>query len=157
VLDASVHITGPKAERKILFTDFHRLPGNTPELDNNLQKGELITGIHIPVNSFNKTHYQKIRDRASYAFALVSVAVVLEISGNSIKNAKLAMGGVAHKPWRLTAVEKFLIGKQATKETFVAAANMAMEGAAGFGHNDFKIKMGRAAVTEALQQATQKI
>ena len=97
-LDATVHISGPKGERKILFTDFHRLPGDTPELDNNLQKGELITGIHIPANAFNKTHYLKIRDRASYAFALVSIAVALEVSGNTINNAKLAMGGVAHKP-----------------------------------------------------------
>ena len=156
-LDASVHIAGPKGDRKILFTDFHRLPGETPELDNNLQKGELITGIHIPANAFNKMHYLKIRDRASYAFALVSVAVALEVSGNTINNAKLAMGGVAHKPWRLTAVEKFLIGKPANKETFAAVANMAMEGATTFGQNNFKIKMGKAVVTEALQQATQKI
>jgi xanthine dehydrogenase YagS FAD-binding subunit len=155
--DATVHITGTKGDRKILFTDFHRLAGDTPELDNNLQKGELITSIHIPTNAFNKTHYLKIRDRASYAFALVSVAAALEISGSSIKNARLAMGGVAHKPWRLIAVEKFLMGKQATKENFTAAADMAMENATGFGHNDFKIKMGKAAVAEALQQATQKI
>lgn len=162
-LDATVHITGAKGDRKILFTDFHRLPGDTPELDNNLstgpggQKGELITGIHIPANSFTKFHYLKIRDRSSYAFALVSVAVALEISGNTITNAKLAMGGVAHKPWRLSAVEKFVTGKTATKETFSAAANMAMEGAAGFGQNNFKIKMGKAAVAEALLQASQKI
>ncbi len=162
-LDASVHISGPKGERKMLFTDFHRLPGDTPELDNNLsigpggQKGELITAIHIPTNAFNKSHYLKIRDRASYAFALLSVAVALEISGNIIKNAKLAMGGVAHKPWRLPVVEKFLIGKEATKENFTTAANMAMETATGFGHNDFKIKMGKAAIAEALQQAAQKI
>jgi xanthine dehydrogenase YagS FAD-binding subunit len=156
-LDATVHITGTKGDRKILFTDFHRLAGDTPELDNNLQKGELITSIHIPKNAFNKIHYLKIRDRASYAFALVSVAVGLEMSGSTIKNARLAMGGVSHKPWRLIAVEKLLMGKQATKENFTAAADMAMENATGFGHNDFKIKMGKVAVAEALQQATQKI
>lgn len=158
-LDATVHITGPKGERKILFTDFHRLPGDLPEVDNNLQKDEVITGVHIPFpsNSFNKYHYLKIRDRSSYAFALVSVAVALEISGNTINSANLAMGGVAHKPWRLTAVEKYLTGKPATKETFTAAANMAMEGATTFGQNNFKIKMGKAAVMEALQQASQKI
>ena len=156
-LDASVHISGPKGNRKILFTDFHRLPGDTPELDNNLQKGELITGVHIPSNSFNKTHYLKIRDRASYAFALVSVAAALQVSGNTINNARLAMGGVAHKPWRLTSVEKFLIGKPATKEIFAAAATMAMDGAVGFGQNNFKIKMGKAAVAEALKQAAQNI
>ena len=156
-LDATVHITGPKGDRKILFTDFHRLPGDTPELDNTMQKGELITGVYIPANSFNKFHYLKIRDRTSYAFALVSVAVALEVSGGDISNAKLAMGGVAHKPWRLTAVEKFVMGKPANKETFATAANMAMEGATTFGQNNFKIKMGKAAVTEALQQASQKI
>jgi xanthine dehydrogenase YagS FAD-binding subunit len=156
-LDATVHITGTKGDRKILFTDFHRLAADTPELDNNLQKGELITSIHIPKNAFNKIHYLKIRDRASYAFALVSVAAALEISGNNIKNAKLAMGGVAHKPWRLMAVEKFLIGKQATKENFTTAADMAMENATSFGHNDFKIKMGKVSIIEALLQATQKI
>jgi xanthine dehydrogenase YagS FAD-binding subunit len=125
-LDATVNITGTKGDRRILFADFHRLAGDTPELDNNLQKGELITSIHIPANKFNKTHYLKIRDRASYAFALVSVAAALEMSGSTIKNARLAMGGVAHKPWRLVDVEKFLIGKQATKENFTAAANIAM-------------------------------
>jgi len=152
-LNATVHISNAKGNWQMPFTDFHRLPGDLPGLDNNLQKGELITGIHIPANAFNKTHYLKIRDRSSYAFALVSVAVALEVSGNNIQNARLAMGGVAHKPWRLTTVEKFLAGKPATKETFAAAAEMAMEGAAGFGQNNFKIKMGKAAVTEALQQA----
>jgi len=156
-LDATVHLISAKGNWQMLFTDFHRLPGETPQFDTNLQKGELITGVHIPANTFNKFHYLKIRDRSSYAFALVSVAVALELSGNTIQKARLAMGGVAHKPWRLTAVEKFLAGKPATPETFTAAASMAMEGAAGFGHNNFKIKMGKAAVNEALQQAVQKI
>ncbi len=153
VLDANIFISGPKGDRKISITDFHRLPGNTPELDNNLQQEEIITGIYLPSNSFNKSHYLKIRDRASYAFALVSVAVALDISNNIIKNAKLAMGGVAPKPWRLLAVEDFLKGKQATTENFIAASNIAMEGAKAFGQNNFKIKMGTAAVQEALQQA----
>jgi xanthine dehydrogenase YagS FAD-binding subunit len=152
-LEATVHVTGPRGERKIPFSDFHRLPGDTPDLDNNLQRTELITGIHIPANTYNRTHYLKIRDRASYAFALVSVAVALETTGNTITNARLAMGGVAHKPWRLNAVEKFLRGKTCSKDTFITAGNMAMAGAAGFGHNNFKIKMGRVAVQEALQQA----
>lgn len=162
-LDSTVHITGPGGNRKIPIADFHRLPGDTPELDNNLsagpggQKGELITGVHIPAHTFNKAHYLKIRDRASYAFALVSVAVALEISGNTILDARLAMGGVAHKPWRLQAVEKFLTAKPATKETFTAAAGMAMEGAITFGHNNFKIKMGKAAIQEALHQAVSNI
>ncbi len=159
-LDAVVHITGPKGNRSILFTDFHRLPGTTPELDNNLstgpggQKGELITGVHIPTNTFNKAHYLKIRDRASYAFALVSVAVALEITdGSMVKNARLAMGGVAHKPWRLFKAEQFLAGKKLTKETCAAAADIAMEGAVTFGQNDFKIKMGKAAIRQALENA----
>jgi xanthine dehydrogenase YagS FAD-binding subunit len=153
-LDAAVHITGPKGDRKLPFTDFHRLPGDSPELDNNLQKGELITGIYIPANAFNKNHYLKIRDRASYAFALVSVAVALETNGNTIKNARLAMGGVAHKPWRLKAVEKYLAGKTLGNDTFNAAAEMSMEGAVGRGFNEFKIKMGKAAIKEALRQAS---
>lgn len=153
-LDATVHITGPKGDRKILFTDFHRLPGDTPELDNNLQKGELITGVHIPAHHLNKMHYLKIRDRASYAFALVSVAAAMEVQGSTIKMARLAMGGVAHKPWRLTRAEQYLAGKQATAATFEAAAAMAMQDAAGFGHNNFKINMGKAAVQEALLQAS---
>ena len=104
-LDATVHVTGPKGDRKIAFTDFHRLPGTTPERDNNLQKGELITGVTIPFNPYTRhVHYLKVRDRASYAFALVSVAAALDLKGTTIQSARLAMGGVAHKPWRLTSV-----------------------------------------------------
>ena len=152
-LNATVNVSGPKGDRKILFTDFHRLPGDTPEKDNTLLKGELVTGITIPANSFNKNYYLKIRDRASYAFALVSVAVALDINGNTIKNARLAMGGVAHKPWRLTEAEKFLVGKSATKENFSKAAELAMKGAKGYGHNNFKLKMGTVAIVEALMKA----
>lgn len=152
-LDAVVHTAGPKGERKVLFADFHRLPGDNPELDHHLQPGELITGIYVPANSFNKQHYLKIRDRASYAFALVSVAVALEVTDGIIKNAKLSMGGVAHKPWRLISTEQFLVGKAASKETFTEAAAVAMTGAVGLTHNRFKIKMGKAAVREALLQA----
>ena len=152
-LNAAVTVSGPKGDRKILFTDFHRLPGDTPEKDNTLLKGELVTGITIPANSFNKNYYLKIRDRASYAFALVSVAVALDINGNTIKNARLAMGGVAHKPWRLTEAEKFLVGKSATKENFSKAAELAMKGAKGYGHNNFKLKMGTVAIVEALMKA----
>jgi xanthine dehydrogenase YagS FAD-binding subunit len=152
-LDATVTISGIKGERKILFTDFHRLPGETPDKDNTLQKGEIITGISIPKNSFNKTYYLKIRDRASYAFALVSVAAALELSGDTIKNARLAMGGVAHKPWRLTEAEKFLVGKTASQENFTKAAELAMKGAKGYGQNNFKLKMAPIAIVEALTKA----
>jgi xanthine dehydrogenase YagS FAD-binding subunit len=153
-LDATVFITGPKGERKIDFTNFHRLPGDKPELDNNLQTGELITSIHIPTNKFNKSYYLKIRDRASYAFALVSVAVALEINNNVIRSARIAMGGVAHKPWRLIEVEKFLSGKNATDEIFENASEIAMQEAKTFKHNSFKIKLGKAAIREALSKAT---
>jgi xanthine dehydrogenase YagS FAD-binding subunit len=153
-LNATVTVSGPKGERKILFTDFHRLPGDDPSKDNTLLKGELITGVTIPKNSFTKNvYYLKIRDRSSYAFALVSVAAALELNGNTIKNARLAMGGVAHKPWRLTEAEKFLVGKTASKENFTKAAELGMKGAKGYGHNNFKLKMGPAAVVEALMKA----
>lgn len=152
-LNATVTVSGPKADRKILFTDFHRLPGDTPEKDNTLQKGEIITGIVIPKNSFNKNYYLKIRDRASYAFAVISVAVALEVTGDTIKNARLAMGGVAHKPWRLTEAEKFLSGKKISTENFSKAAELAMKGAKGYGQNNFKVKMGMVAVVEALMKA----
>jgi xanthine dehydrogenase YagS FAD-binding subunit len=153
-LNATVTVNGPKGERKIAFTDFHRLPGNNPEKDNTLLKGELVTSITIPKNSFTKNvYYLKIRDRASYAFALISVAAALELNGNTIRNARLAMGGVAHKPWRLVESEKFLIGKAATKENFDKAAELAMKGAKAYGHNNFKLKMGKVAVAEALTKA----
>lgn len=149
-LNATVHVSGPKGNRNILFTDFHRLPGDTPEKDNTLQKGELITGITIPVNSFNKSYYLKIRDRASYAFALVSVAVALEVNNNTIRSARLAMGGVAHKPWRLTEVENFLKGKEVSTAVIKDAADLALQNAKTYKYNDFKIKLGKGAVVEAL-------
>lgn len=156
-LDASVIIRGAKGDRKILFTDFHRLPGNTPEKDNNLQPGELITHVEIPVNAFQQhAYYLKIRDRASYAFALVSVAAALEMQGNKISKARLAMGGVAHKPWRLTEAEAFLKGKEATETNFKAAAALAMQGAKAYEHNSFKLQMAPNAIAEALKKATSK-
>ncbi|WP_299289662.1 xanthine dehydrogenase family protein subunit M [uncultured Mucilaginibacter sp.] len=154
-LDATVLISGPKGDRRILFTDFHRLPGDHPEKDNNLMKGELITGIEIPDNAFGKTvHYLKVRDRSSYAFALVSVAAALNIKNNTIKEARLAMGGVAHKPWRLTEAEKALVGKPATEATFKQAAEIAMQGAKGLKYNSFKLKMAPNTIIEALKTAS---
>ncbi|RZJ69327.1 MAG: xanthine dehydrogenase family protein subunit M [Flavobacterium sp.] len=156
-LDAQVIIAGAKGERKINFIDFHRLAGTTPEKDNNLQKGELILRLEIPVNNLNKNfHYQKVRDRSSYAFALVSVAAALELKDDVISNVRLAMGGVAHKPWRLIAAENFLKGKTATLANFEAAAKLAMEGAKGFGENDFKLKMAPNTIIEALTVAKAK-
>ncbi len=142
-LDATVIINSSKGERKMDFTDFHRLPGDTPEKDTNLEKGELITALEIPVNDGFAKHslYIKIRDRASYAFALVSVAAALDIKENVIQQARLAAGGVAHKPWRLTPAEKHLHGKPPTADNFKGAAEVALKDAKGFGNNDFKPKL----------------
>lgn len=153
-LDATVLVTGLKGERRIPFEEFHRLPGDHPEKDNNLQRNELITAIEIPDNAFNKNvYYLKVRDRASYAFALVSVAAALNIENNRIKEARLAMGGVAHKPWRLTEAERALLGKPATAETFKQAAQIAMQGAKSYQYNAFKLKLGPNTIVEALKNA----
>lgn len=153
-LDAIAIIAGKKGERRIPFTEFHRLPGDHPELDNHLATGELIVGVEIPDNNFAKnSYYLKVRDRQSYAFALVSVAAALDISSGTIKNARLAMGGVAHKPWRLFDAEKALIGKPATEDSFKMAAQIAMQGAKGYQYNSFKLKLAPATITEALKHA----
>jgi xanthine dehydrogenase YagS FAD-binding subunit len=156
-LDAIVVVEGQKGKREIKFTDFHRLPGNTPEIDNTLGNKEIITSVEIPENKFTKNcHYLKIRDRSSYAFALISVAVALEIQNNIIKDVRLAMGGVAHKPWRLTEAEEFLKGKTISQTIFRQAADLAMHGARGYGDNNFKLKLGPNAITEALTIAASK-
>ena len=152
-LDATVVISSSKGDRRIPFADFHRLPGNNPEKDNNLQKGEMITAIEVPDNdAFAKNSlYVKIRDRASYAFALVSVAAALDMNGTTIRNARLAMGGVAHKPWRLTTAENFLKGKTASVENFKQAAAIAMKDAKGYGHNNFKLKLAPNTIVKTLK------
>lgn len=156
-LDAQVIIVGAKGERKIRFAEFHKLAGNTPDKDNNLQKGELIKGIEIPANNFNKNyHYLKVRDRSSYAFALVSVAAALDIKNGIINEARLAMGGVAHKPWRLIEAELFLKGEAPTKANFEQAAKIAMTGAKSFGENDFKLTLAPNTIVEALTIAQAK-
>jgi xanthine dehydrogenase YagS FAD-binding subunit len=153
-LDASVHINGSKGSRIIKFADFHRLPGDQPELDNNLQKGELITAIELPAASFTKNiAYLKVRDRTSYAFALVSAAVALQIENNTIVKAAVAMGGVAHKPWRLKTVELFLKGKRVNEAVFKQAATLAMEGAKAYEHNKFKLKLAPNTILQALKTA----
>jgi xanthine dehydrogenase YagS FAD-binding subunit len=153
-LDAVVLVSGPKGERRIPFQDFHRLPGDLPQKDNNLERAELITGIEIPNNRFHKNvHYLKVRDRSSYAFALISVAAALEMDGNKIKDVRLGMGGVAHKPWRLTSAEAFLKGKTATEDVFKQAAALAIEGAKGYGQNNFKLQMAPNTLVEALKAA----
>jgi len=156
-LDAEVVLANAKGERKITFKDFHRLAGDTPQLDNNLKADEMIIRLEIPVNNLAKNyHYLKVRDRASYAFALVSVAAAFELSNNKITDVRLAMGGVAHKPWRLTASENFLKGKEATLSNFEEAAQLAMKDAKAFGGNDFKLKLAPNTIIEALNLAKSK-
>ncbi|WP_316800395.1 xanthine dehydrogenase family protein subunit M [Pedobacter frigidisoli] len=157
-LDATVVIAGSKGEHKMLFKDFHRLAGDTPQLDNNLKSDEMIVRLEIPLNNVAAhSHYLKVRDRASYAFALVSVAAGIEITDQKITDVRLAMGGVAHKPWRLTSSEKFLMGKEASTENFEQAAKIAMTGAKSFGENDFKLLMAPNTIIEALTLAKSKV
>jgi xanthine dehydrogenase YagS FAD-binding subunit len=156
-LDATVLVTGPKGDRRIPFQNFHRLPGDLPQKDNTLERGELIVAVEIPNNQFKKhVHYLKVRDRASYAFALVSVAAAVDLQGDTIKDVRLAMGGVAHKPWRLMEAELFLKGKPASEANFREAAALAMKDAKGYGHNNFKLKLAPNTLVEALKTATGK-
>jgi xanthine dehydrogenase YagS FAD-binding subunit len=153
-LEAKVHVAGPTGERTVAFADFHRLPGDTPEVDTNLQASEIITAIELPARGFAKNYsYLKIRDRLSYAFALVSVAAALELEGSHIKEARLALGGVAHKPWRNAEAEASLRGKAATPGAFAQAAEIALRGAKGFSHNAFKIDLARRAIIRTMTQA----
>jgi len=153
-LDANVEIVGPAGKRTIAFADFHRLPGDTPERDTNLAPDEIITAIELPPRGFAAHYsYLKIRDRLSYAFALVSVAACLELEGGAIKEARLALGGVAHKPWRDPAAEAALRGEAANETTFAKAADVLLRGAKGFGHNDFKVDLARRAIIRTLTQA----
>lgn len=155
-LDATVHVKSKRGERSIPFLEFHRLPGDTPHLDNTLQADELITAIELPAKGFADHYtYVKIRDRQSYAFALVSVAAALELDGTTITDVRLALGGVAHKPWRDTQAETLLKGKQATRENFQQIAESILANAQGFGHNTFKIELAKRAIVRALLEATQ--
>ncbi len=156
-LAATVHVTGQNGDRAIPFAAFHRLPGNTPEIDTNLQDDEIITAIELPAKGFaNHFAYVKVRDRASYAFALVSVAAGLEMEDGKIKEARIALGGVAHKPWRKPEAEEMLKGQEPSPENFKQVAEAYLEGATGYGHNTFKIELAKRAIVRALQEATQK-
>lgn len=153
-LEAEVRVTGKSGERVIPFAEFHRLPGDRPDLDNTLHPDEIITAIDLPAKGFSDNFmYLKLRDRASYAFALVSVAVALELDGDTIKEARIALGGVAHKPWRKPEVEAMLVGQSTTKENFQKAAEALLAGAQGFGDNTFKIELAKRAIVRALGQA----
>jgi len=154
-LDAVIHVqTGNNEERTIPFADFHRLPGETPEVDNNLKQGELITSIELPENDLaGHSYYLKIRERSSYAFALVSVAAAMSLDGNKIKDIRIALGGVAHKPWRAVAAEKLLTGRDATVANFRTAAAAELKNARPLSHNGYKVKMAQDAIVRALSNA----
>jgi xanthine dehydrogenase YagS FAD-binding subunit len=153
-LEATVHVQGPGGERIIAFADFHRLPGDTPQIDTNLRANEIATAITLPPQGFATNYtYLKLRDRLSYAFALVSVAVGMELEGGTIKQARLALGGVAHKPWRDKAAEVALNGRPPNTDSFKRAADVLLRDAKGYKHNAFKIDLARRAVVRALTQA----
>lgn len=156
VLDATVQVTGPDGDRAIPIADYHRLPGDEPWRDNTLKPGELVTGIDLPAEDFTQNYtYLKLRDRLSYAFALVSVAVAMQVEGGTIAEARVALGGVAHKPWRSTEAEKLLKGQQPSPQAFGAFADALLAGAVGQGENDFKIPLARKAIVRALKQAAE--
>jgi xanthine dehydrogenase YagS FAD-binding subunit len=153
-LDANVRVIGSTGERMIPIVDFHRLPGNTPNIDNNLRPDEMITAVELPAQVFPDNYeYLKIRDRTSFAFALVSVAAALKMDGDKIKEARLALGGVAHKPWRDHRAEALLQGASPAPSIFQRSADALLRGAQGFGYNDFKIELAKRAVVRALEQA----
>jgi xanthine dehydrogenase YagS FAD-binding subunit len=153
-LDATVHVAGPGGERAMAIADFHRLPGTTPQRDTNLRPDEIVTAVELPTQGFAKNYsYLKIRDRLSYAFALISAAAALELDGDTIKQAQLALGGVAHKPWRDASAEAALLGQAATPAAFAQAADLVLRDAKGFAHNAFKIDLARKVIVRALTQA----
>lgn len=157
VLDAKVNVTGTKGDRVVDFADFHRLPGDQPELDNNLQPGDLVTSIDLPAKTFSKVQYLKLRDRQSYAFAIVSVAAAIELEGDTIKEIRMALGGVAHQPWRDKAAEAMMIGKKPSKENFRLLAETVLATAKGYGYNSFKIELAKRAIVRAFTEALQAV
>jgi xanthine dehydrogenase YagS FAD-binding subunit len=154
ILEAKVHATSASGDRVIAFADLHRLPDDTPQRDTSLDAGEIITAVELPARGFATNYtYLKIRDRLSYAFALVSIAVGLELDGDIIKEGRFALGGVAHKPWRDPQAEAELRGQPAIAATFARAADVLLRDAKGYGGNTFKIELARRGVARALTQA----
>ena len=153
-LEAVVHVQGPQGERTIPFAEFHRLPGDTPERDTTLAADEIVLAVELPPEGYAEHYtYLKLRDRLSYAFALVSVAVGLRLVGDRVTRARIALGGVAHKPWRVPEAEALLEGQPANEARFAAAADRLLEGATGYAGNAFKIDLARSAIVRALEQA----
>lgn len=153
-LHAQVEIEGPQGCRQVPVRDFHRLPGDDPSRDNVLDAGEVITGVLLPAPVQGRQIYRKVRDRASYAFALVSVAAALRMEGGQIAHAQLAFGSIAHKPWTDARVEELLVGERPTKALFDKAADLLLESAQGQGGNDFKIPLARRTLAAVLAEAT---
>ena len=154
-LDAVVEVEGPNGRREIAATDFHRLPGDAPQRDNDLQPGEMILSVRLPAPLGGKHIYRKVRDRRSYAFALVSVAAVVVMDAGRMSTVRLAFGGVAHKPWRVPAAEALLQGQAPSPDLFDRAADAVLDGATGQGHNDFKIPLLRRTLNAVLAEATE--
>ncbi len=154
-LDATVRVSGPRGDRAIPLTEFHLLPGAHPERETVLQQGEIITAVDVPALPWaRRSHYRKVRDRASYAFALASAAVALDLDGSRIRGARVALGGVGTRPWRSREAERALIGKSATPLAFRAAAEEALRGAKGYGENTFKIELAKRTLVRALTTVT---
>jgi len=155
-LDATIVTQAADGDkRRISIHDFYRLPGDTPQIENVLKPGELITHVELPAPVEGARHlYRKVRDRASYAFALVSIAAVVKVEDGAIAHAALAFGGLAHLPWRNPAVEQALVGKAPSTETFEAAADLLLADAKGYGSNDFKIPLLRRTLIASLRELT---
>jgi xanthine dehydrogenase YagS FAD-binding subunit len=154
-LDATVIVLGRQGERRVPLVDFHRLPGESPERDTVLEHGELITGVELPALPVAaRSTYYKVRDRASYAFALVSVAAALEVSNGRVQDARVAFGGIAHKPWRALRAESVLRGAPATEETYRRAAEAELGDARALKHNAFKIPLARNTLRMVLRGLT---
>jgi len=155
ILDAVIHTLKPDGTaRAIPFNDFYRTPGDTPDLETNLEHGELITHVVLPRQDIaQRSHYLKVRDRASYEFALASAAVALDIDGSIIRSARIGLGGVATKPWRSVEAEQVLAGKEANDATFQVAADVALTDAIGREHNQFKIELSKRTIVRALSIA----
>jgi xanthine dehydrogenase YagS FAD-binding subunit len=153
-LEARIELLDPDgATRTVAIGDFHRLPGDTPHIETVLEPGEMITGVVLPPPPPGRQIYRKVRDRASYEFALVSVAAIVAVERGAITGARVALGGVAHKPWRAPEAEAALVGRPATMATYRAAAEAALKGAVGRGHNDFKIDLAQRTLCRTLAHA----
>jgi xanthine dehydrogenase YagS FAD-binding subunit len=155
-LDAVVQVQGPRGQRSIALVDLHRLPGNEPERDTTLERGELITAVDLPpLPVARQSRYVKVRDRASFAFALVSIAAALDVEDGRVIDARIALGGVAHKPWRATRAERVLRGKRATEENFRRAAESELEPARPLANNGYKLPLARELMVRTLLELSE--